>query len=79
MPGRRLRKSIDFKEMSDDSDDDDMGGDTEKGDTAGGEAEAAGGEDKEEEEEEFTVEAILNKRTIGGITKYLIKWEGFDE
>ena len=31
------------------------------------------------EEEEYTVEKILDKRTRGGKTEYLIKWEGYPD
>merc|ERR1712135_65080 len=33
----------------------------------------------EEAEEEYTVEKILDKRTRGGKTEYLIKWEGYPD
>ena len=36
-------------------------------------------ETDEEEEEEYEVEQILDKRVEEGVTKYLIKWLGFEE
>ena len=31
------------------------------------------------DEEEYSVEKILDKRTRGGKTEYLIKWEGYPD
>lgn len=35
-------------------------------------------QDDEEEEEEYLVEALLDKRKVGGRTEYLVKWENYD-
>ena len=35
--------------------------------------------EEEEDEEDFIVEAILDKKTVGGVVKYLMKWQGYDE
>jgi hypothetical protein len=31
-----------------------------------------------EDEEEYVVEKVLEERTVGGKTEYLVKWEGYD-